>query len=124
GLLQNPDVQAKHARPVQVGPVVEVAVVLDDDGREGKPPCPLEVALGVVDEERVAPRHLRRAVLLRRDLHVDAGIVGGYELTDRGFVQGGLLNVAWRRAPTQLVGGAGMSKLVEYWLPPPVMTSR
>src|SRR5207247_10896782 len=43
-LFRDADVQPEDVRPVEVGLVVELAVVLDDDGREWKSSRALEVA--------------------------------------------------------------------------------
>jgi len=71
-LFRDSDVQAEDLWAVQVGLVVEIAVVLGDDGRERKSARAFEVALRVVDEEGVAPRDLRRPCLFGPDVRIDA----------------------------------------------------
>src|SRR5207244_10510176 len=53
-LARHADVQAIHTVSVQLGQVVELAVVLGDDGRKRHLLVISQVTLGVVDEERVA----------------------------------------------------------------------
>ena len=85
-LLADTDIQPEDTRSVEVRRVVEVAVVLGDHRREWHPARSLEVAIGVVDEERVAPRDLRRACLPRPNLDINTLECVRDIATDRSFV--------------------------------------
>src|SRR5437868_1037064 len=97
-LFADADVQSKHPGAIQPRSVVEISIVLRDDGREGEAARPLEVAIGVVDEEGVAPSNFGGAALLRPHLDVNALKRVCDELGDSRFVQVESLSCFFERA--------------------------
>jgi hypothetical protein len=70
-LLADGDIEPEDVGSVQFGRLVEARVVLGDDGGEGEAPV-VGIVVGVVEEEGVAPGHLRGTALLGGDLGDDS----------------------------------------------------
>src|SRR5262249_3363745 len=86
GLFADADVQAEHSRAMKVRRAVKIAIVLGHDGGKGESALRLEVAIGVVDEECVAPGDLRAAACVRGLDEIDTGKRDGDVSGARGFV--------------------------------------
>ena len=79
GILTDADIEAEDARTIQMGGAVEVAVILGHDGSERKALIWSERAVGVIEEEGIAPRHLGSTRLARRDEKLDVSKCVGDE---------------------------------------------
>jgi hypothetical protein len=70
--LAQSDVETEDAFAIELREVVEVGVVLGDDRDEGELAIAFQIAVGIVDEKRIAPRDGRPTDFLKMD-DIDAG---------------------------------------------------